>query len=383
MNRSRSSGLAGPLAPGASRAPHASGYLHTEGARLVDAAGRAVRLTGINWFGLETCDFAPHGLWARNWRDLLAQIQSLGFNTIRLPFSNQLLDKPLLDPTTSPSHIDYRLNPDLKGLSGLQIMDKVVAEARVLGLTVILDRHRPDCGAQSPLWYTDRCPEARWIADWVMLARRYAGNPAVIGADLHNEPHGPATWGDGNVATDWRLAAERAGNAMLSVNPHWLIIVEGIEHVGPSDGYWWGGNLAAAGRYPVRLSVPHQLVYEAHDYGPEVSDQSWFHDPAFPDNLAGVWDRHWGYLPQQGIAPVLVGEFGGKAVDRGAEGTWIHTLMGYIRAHGLSYAFWCLNPNSSDTGGLLENDWTTVDPAKMALLRADLAPPIGSGAPAR
>jgi endoglucanase len=350
----------------------ASGYLHTDGARLVDASGRQVRLTGINWFGLETCAFAPHGLWSRNWRSLMVQIRSLGFNTIRLPFSSQLLD-----PGTQPNGIDETLNPDLKGLSGLQIMDKIVAEARTLGLRVILDRHRPDCGAQSPLWYTDRYSEARWIADWVRLARRYAGNDAVIGADLHNEPHGPATWGDGNRATDWRLAAERAGNAILRANPHWLIFVEGVEHLG-TDWYWWGGNLAAAGRYPVRLAVPQRLVYEAHDYGPEVSYQGWFNVPTFPKNLPGLWDEHWGYLQGQGIAPVLVGEFGGKAVDSGKEGAWMHTLLAYIRAQGLSYTFWCVNPNSGDTGGLLEDDWTTVNPAKMALLRTDLAPMIGS-----
>ncbi|HZS87282.1 MAG TPA: cellulase family glycosylhydrolase, partial [Chloroflexota bacterium] len=178
-------------------APTSTGYLHTEGARIVDASGREVHFTGVNWFGLETCAFAPHGLWSRNWRDMMLQIRRLGFNTIRLPFSDQLLD-PATMP--EPRTIDYRLNPDLKGLSGLQIMDKIVAEARVLGLTVILDRHRPDCGAQSPLWYTDHYSEARWIADWVRLAQRYAGNDAVVGADLHNEPHGPATWGDGNPA---------------------------------------------------------------------------------------------------------------------------------------------------------------------------------------
>jgi endoglucanase len=350
-----------------------SRYLHTHGTRLENAAGRAVRLTGINWFGLETCAFAPHGLWSRNWRAMVVQIQHLGFNTIRLPFSSQLLE-----PQSRPNGIDYTLNPDLKGLSGLQIMDKIVAEARVLGLKVILDRHRPDCSAQSPLWYTARYSEARWIADWVRLAHRYAGNDAVIGADLDNEPHGPATWGDANQATDWRLAAERAGNAILRVNPHWLIFVQGVEHLGTSDWYWQGGNLANARRYPVRLIVPHRLVYEAHDYGPEVWAQSWFRAANFPQNLPHLWDTHWGYLQEQGRAPVLVGEFGGKEVDRGKEGVWIHTLMAYIRAHGLSYTFWCLNPNSGDTGGLLANNWTTVNAAKMALLRTDLAPLIGT-----
>ena len=59
--------------------------------------------------------------------------------------------------------------------------------------------------------------------DWKMLAQRYAGNTTVIGADLHNEPHAEGTnpaatgacWGCGDTARDWRLAAERAGNAIL------------------------------------------------------------------------------------------------------------------------------------------------------------------------
>ncbi|HWE63296.1 MAG TPA: hypothetical protein VHB98_16390, partial [Chloroflexota bacterium] len=57
------------LAPGAVHASAVpTGYLHTDGARIVDSAGRAMRMVGINWFGLETCAFAPHGLWTRNWR---------------------------------------------------------------------------------------------------------------------------------------------------------------------------------------------------------------------------------------------------------------------------------------------------------------------------
>src|SRR5437588_12565633 len=63
--------------------------------------------------------------------------------------------------------------------------------------------------------------------------------------------------------------AERAGNAILAVNPGWLIIVEGIERFG-SDAYWWGGNLEGAREFPVRLTRTDKLVYSAHDYGPQV-----------------------------------------------------------------------------------------------------------------
>src|ERR1019366_7255021 len=127
-----------------------------------------------------------------------------------------------------PNGIDFSQNPDLAGLSSLQIMDKIVAYCGKIGLRIFLDRHRPDQNAQSPLWYTSTVSETTWIKDWVALATRYNGNTTVIGADLHNEPNNPATWGDGVLATDWRLAAERCGNAILAVNPNLLIIVEGI-----------------------------------------------------------------------------------------------------------------------------------------------------------
>src|SRR5262249_44799964 len=175
------------------------------------------------------------------------------------------------DPGSTPNGIDFGLNPDLQGLTGLQIMDKIVDYAGQIGLRVILDHHRSEAGdgaEANGLWYTDAYPESRWIADWRMLAQRYAGNPTVIGADLHNEPHDPATWGDGS-ATDWRLAAERAGNAILGVNPNWLILAEGVQTTA-AGSTWWGGNLSNAGTFPVRLDVPDRLVYSPHDYPASV-----------------------------------------------------------------------------------------------------------------
>src|SRR5262249_4928542 len=53
--------------------------LHTVGGKVVDANGREVRFTGVAWFGFETKAFAPHGLWARNWQDMLDQIKAAGF----------------------------------------------------------------------------------------------------------------------------------------------------------------------------------------------------------------------------------------------------------------------------------------------------------------
>jgi endoglucanase len=362
--------------PGLARRAQAQGggYLQAQGGRILDANGNLVIVSGISWFGMETENYAPHGLWARSLDSFLDQIAALGFNTIRLPYSNQLLD-----PTSQPNGINYDLNPDLKGLNGLEILDRVIAGAGARGLKVILDRHRPDSRGQSELWYTPQYNEERWIGDWVMLAQRYAGDDTVIGADLHNEPHGRATWGSGDPATDWRLAAERAGNAILAVNPNWLIIVQGVQEY-QGDSYWWGGNLIGAREHPVRLSIPGRLVYSPHTYGPGVYPQPWFADPRFPENMPEIWDRHWGYLSREGIAPVMVGEFGGRSVRNDKEGIWQRALVAYLKENQISYVYWSLNPNSGDTGGILLDDWQSVDPEKEALLASYQFPLIGSGA---
>jgi endoglucanase len=354
--------------------PPAHGPLRTVKSNIVDQSGRVVYLTGVSWFGMETGTFCPHGLWARNWQQMLDQIAQTGFNSIRLPYSNQLFDA-----ASAPNGIDFDKNPDLRGLTGLEIMDRVVRGAGQRGLRVILDRHRPDAAGQSPLWYTDHVSEERWIADWVMLAQRYRSEPSVIGADLHNEPHSPATWGDGKVTTDWRLAAERAGNAILQANPNWLIMVEGIDQYN-GEGYWWGGNLMGARQFPVRLKHPDKLVYSAHDYGPGVWGQSWFGAPNFPQNLPPLWHAQWGYLVQEGIAPVWIGEFGGRSMGTDTEGVWQRSLVTYLKENRVSYAYWAWNPNSGDTGGILEDDWQTVNRVKMDILSAYQWPLLGQPA---
>ena len=37
----------------------------------------------------------------------------------------------------------------------------------------------------------------------------------------------------------------------------------------------------------------------------------------------------------------------------------------------ISYTYWCWNPNSGDTGGILKDDWQTVDYNKMSYLVLD------------
>jgi len=176
------------------------GPLTTRGSDIVNASGETVPIHGLNWFGLETEIAVPHGLWARNWRSMMDEVKDLGFNALRIPFSGDLV----LSGGGQPSGIDTALNPDLAGLNGLQILDAIVDYANVIGLRILLDYHRSAPGGgpnEGGLWFGNGWSELDVIDAWQIMARRYGDDPAVIGADLVNEPYG-GTWGDG-ARTDW------------------------------------------------------------------------------------------------------------------------------------------------------------------------------------
>ncbi len=285
----------------------------------------------------------PGGLGLQDYRTIIQTVHRSGYNTIRIPFSNQMVESPTI-PTEIKftDHTGGPINADLKGLNSLQILDKIIAYAGEQGLKVILDNHRSEAGdgtGLSGLWFTQGYPESAWIADWQMLAHRYANNSTVLGMDLRNEPHNAAAngacWGCGG-ANDWRLAAERAGNAVLTINPHLLIFVEGVDSY-ENDFYWWGGNLEGVRISPVRLAVANQLVYSAHDYGPIESGQPWFTPTMTDASLNAVWTKHWGYISQDNIAPVWLGEFGVVTTSAGnptpaeaMEVKWFQSLVQFL-----------------------------------------------------
>jgi endoglucanase len=338
----------------------ATAQLHTQGSAIVDAGDQAVHLTGVNWYGAESTDFVVGGLQHAALGDIVQQIKSRGFNVVRLPWSDQMVE-------TDPPVGDYALtaNPDLRGEHALQIYDRVVSALTGAGIMVILDNHNSDAewccknDDGNGLWYNQNYSEARWIADWQMLAGRYRGNALVIGADLRNEPRNGASWG-GDPATDWQAAATRAGDAVLSVNPHLLIFVEGTSYA---------TDLSQAGAQPVVLNVPNRVVYEAHDY--HIDHHGLTDYQSYQQDV----NARWGYLLTGPTPlPLFIGEFGtcntapacieGKAKDTGK---WFHFLTRYLRENNLSWTYWALNGtqnsgakrvfDKTESFGILNSDW--------------------------
>lgn len=356
--------------------------LSTSGTQIVDAKGQAVQLAGVNWYGMNTSAYVPDGLWARDYKSMMSQMKQIGFNFLRLPFSYDAIYAGL-DKIGSAINYSLGSNSELIGKRPIEVLDSIIQEAGRQGILVLLDSQNFQANTQPELWYQDGYSEGMWIDMWKNLAQRYLNQPNVIGADLKNEPHDSATWGNGNFATDWRLAAQRAGNEVLSVNPNWLIVVEGIsddrsnpETIGKQ--YWWGQNLERAGEFPVQLNVPNRVVYSPHDYGPGNARSlkieqyiPYLNDSSFPNNLESRWTTAFGYLYDQGKAPVLMGEFGGPGAayyDR--EGQWQNKLIPYLDQRKMSWAYWAWNPQSYESGGgILGYDWNTVNSDRYQLLK--------------
>jgi endoglucanase len=336
--------------------------------RIIDDQGNRVTIKGVNWFGFETDNRVVHGLWARSMTDMLDQMKSIGFNAVRVPFCPGTLT------ATTPNGIDFSKNPALQGLTSLQMLDVLATELNKRSMYFLMDHHRPDCQAISQLWYINGYTEAQWIADLKTVAARYKDYPYFLGMDLKNEPNGAARWGSGNAAVDWNSAAERAAAAVLSVAPNALIFVEGVSDgsycTTVSSGIWWGGNVNPQLCKPLNIPA-ERLVLSPHVYGPDVFVQTYFTDSTFPSNMPAIWNSHFGDAQTQGYSVVL-GETGGKyGAGDPRDKTFQDALFAYLKQHGIYDVFyWSWNPNSGDTGGILNDDWTTVRQDKVALLQS-------------
>ena len=351
---------------GALLLPLSASAYSVSGNQILDAEGQRIQLRGVSWFGFETPIFVVQGLWARNYKDMIAQMKSIGLNAVRIPFC----PTPLRG--VPPNSIAYNLNPELQGLNSLEVMDKIVGELDRQQMFVLMDHHRPDCNAISELWYVDGYSEDQWIADLKFVADRYHQLPFFLGMDLKNEPHGKADWGNGDRATDWKLAAERAAAAVLSVAPDALIFVEGTEKTSKcssASSHWWGGNIEAQECFPLQIPA-NRLVLSPHAYGPNVHFQTYFGDPTFPANMPAIWEQHFGRFAARNA--VVLGEFGSTfgAFGHPLEVPWLNAFVDYLSERGITNTFfWTWTPNSHDTGGLLRDDYKTLATDKIEVMQ--------------
>lgn len=395
-------------------------WLHAEGSRLYDMNGNEVWLTGANWFGLNCIEYSPHYLYAGDIDDMLQSVADRGINVIRFPISTELIlswmngtpyqisaggmqavYNPPVDQDDGNGGVvkagTYgNLNQEFVEADGKTLItsdrgfDVILDKCKKYGIKAFIDIHSPhadNSGHNYNLWYGKATADGTmvttdlWIESLAWVAEKYKDNDTLIGYDLKNEPHGKgqegaqaAKWDGSTDENNWAYAATKCADAILDVNPHALIFIEGVEQSlsgalpgdywgmpdrrdnSPYIGAWWGGNFRGAREYPIKPKHgTSQIVYSPHDYGPSVYAQTWF-DKDFTTQtlLDDYWYDTWAYINAEDIAPELIGEWGGH-MDGAENQKWMTLLRDYMIEHHINHTFWCLNTNSGDTGGLWKN----------------------------
>jgi len=336
--------------------------LRTNGSRILDARNSTVRLTTINWYGSSDLDFVPAGLDVRHRRDIAILIRRLGFNSVRLPYSDEMVrDNPAIPQQRLAA------NPDLVGQTALAVYHQVVHSLTEAGLLVIPNNHITQatwcCGANlcDAQWANDwlgpicrvRQTEADWISNWEKVMGPLASNELVIGADLRNEVRAP--WGTLRWET-WAAAAERAAERLLAINSTWLMIVEGLSSA---------NDLSGVRERPVRLSVPDRVVYSAHVYGWSGWGELAPYTDTTYERFSERMRANWAYLLEEDLAPVWVGEMGAPDLpSQGDLNYWTH-LVRFLEEQHAAWGYWAVNPrkpadNEYERYGLVRDDWETV-----------------------
>ncbi len=402
-------------------------WLHAVGSRLYDKDGNEVWLTGANWFGFNCGENCAHGLWSADIDDLLSTVADHGFNCLRIPISTELLVSWMEGTPNAVSSVSagndapyYVINPDFLDESGvlknsMEIFDVIMAKCKTYGIKVILDVHSPaahNSGHNYNVWYYNEAAGSAdtmaimadgrevttemWQDTLVWIADKYSNDDTIIAYDLKNEPHGKgqegtaaAKWDDSTDENNWAYAATECALAMLEKNPNALILIEGVEQSVRNDSFtwgqpdsesnppyyaaWWGGNLRGVRDYPIDLGeYTNKVVYSPHDYGPSVYAQTWFNkDFTTQTLLDDYWYDTWAYIVEEDIAPLLIGEWGGH-MDGAENQKWMTLLRDYMIDNHINHTFWCLNPNSGDTGGLLDSQFANWDAEKYGLVEPSL-----------
>ena len=392
-------GAARAVTPTAALAASWTGPLSTSGRYVVDANGDRFKLIGGNWDGAqghwtgsgsstdpaqnhagEVSYDVPLALDRAPIAQILADFHSLGITAIRLPFADAMIQ----DTSTVPDAA-VAANPQLRGLTPLQVYDAVVSALTNDGFAVVLNNHTTSyrwcCGLDGNERWNSGQSTQQWESDWLFMVNRYKANKRVVGADLRNEVRRD-TWDDPNWgwydSHDEYAAFEEAGNEILAADPDLLIIMEGINWYGiPAAGFSHGRPmLTPVANLSNTLIASNKLVYSAHFYsytgpnnsGAAAGSAGSTGDPRYedftPDQLASVVDQEALFVTRSGqhfTAPVWISEFG--AAGRGSSDTkeraWFDAFTNILAADDTDFAIWPLIGYTA-ADGTLQDNWALL-----------------------
>ncbi|HSX37466.1 MAG TPA: cellulase family glycosylhydrolase, partial [Chlamydiales bacterium] len=370
----------------------------------------------------------PDGL-SLDFATVVYRMQLLGFNAVRLPFSfkdlNGLSPKvysqtaaqatqseiqaSVTDPSVSVpagSTIPAQNSPPTivnAGVSNSYLPNDTTLNRFLFvvnffaknGFYVLIDNHlRED---QTVL----QSGTAAWVKNWVNLVTAISKDPVskkMLMIDILNEPD--------NYGVRWEASGSLPGlrtlylammDAVYPVNPDALFFIEGAGQGGIGcnwgDGFCTDAALISANGlsdptlfFSALMHKPYlnQVVISPHVYPPSVTGAS---TGASGTSLWTRLSESFGYLTQGGfcpagsttckVFPVALGEFGSTFTDARDLQT-MPDLASYLNNTGSAadgqhkaiknWFYWDWNANSGDTGGIVADDWRTINWVKVRYL---------------
>ncbi len=388
--------------------------------RIINAAGQEILLKGVNWFGFNNQATMVDGLWsgsgpiASDFATIVYRMQLLGFNAVRLPFSfkdfnlqPQNLNKYCKLPTIAAIQLSVT-NPSVATTGTIPPMlappprtvdqcDDYFPNDNTLnrflwtvnffaknGFYVLIDNHSEDTTVIEN--------KQQWVQKWTDLVSKISKDPvskSMLMVDILNEPD------------QFNIRWEASGNlpalkdlyisvmdAVYPVNPEVLFFVEGTAQgdIGANwgDGFSVSQNISnPKSFFDTLLTKPYvnQVVISPHVYPPSVTGAN---SDYTGSGLYARLNESFGYLTKTGYCkttckkfPVAIGEFGSR-FETTQDIQSMQDIAKYLNNTSDAadqnhqpignWFYWSWNPNSSDTGGLVGDNWLDIQWKKIDYL---------------
>jgi len=272
-------------------------------------------IQGINFYGLETPSEDLVCSWQNPPSYYLHQLNGLGFNSIRLPFSYEWATK-----------------------GDFSKMDAFFDTARSLNMSIVLDMHRVWSSHQGPN-PTEGISLDQFIQQWTHVISRYESRAELTGIDVFNEDQG-------TDAEEWNGVLRQITTAIESAFPNRFSFFCG--------GTRWGGDISGINIEDVPFH--DRVIYTIHKYSFSSSS-----------NYQQDWDYSFGpfaHIPGK----VSVGEFGWKQ-DQPDQVQWAQQFIQYLKRRDIRNDYFWTLALSGDTSGLYQDDCQTFQWDKFNLLK--------------
>ncbi|KAF0705775.1 Aste57867_6932 [Aphanomyces stellatus] len=290
------------------------------------AAKTPVKIKGVQWFGTESIDGIPNGLWGKgsvqtnsglngtSLADMLQFLYDNKFNTVRIPLNGEnIVNNTNLPKVTNIHGENKEIALFDKGFvpKEADFIARFVGSFQKYRIGTILDLHflTAEPFPQDANWYYPSYDEPKYTKAY-QVAEYLATNfckPAywnIIGIDLKNamtDVTWPASAKDGNPKNDWATAADAIAARVNELCPQWIVFVTGASTgdfvpTGSKSKYkiWPGLNFANATKRPLaakNVVYSPQAFTQAFTIGDDYLPPQYFNNPSSNCSKALIGDK--------------------------------------------------------------------------------------------